>query len=113
MGDMLQKMMSNPRAMALMQKAQQNPKIMTALQDVQANGPSAMQKYASDPEIAAVIKEVCACPNDSTHSLPRGHAAALTSCCGSPLTRVACVSLVPSSFKRSWAEAPSKRSAPR
>ncbi len=66
--DMLQKMMSDPKAMALMQQAQQNPKIMAALQDVQANGPSAMQKYAGDPkytgdpEIQAVLKEVrCAC----------------------------------------------------
>ena len=32
--------------------------IMTALQDVQANGPSAMQKYANDPEIMSVVKEL-------------------------------------------------------
>ena len=44
--------------MALMQKAQQNPKIMTALNDVQQNGPQAMQKYANDPEITSVIKEL-------------------------------------------------------
>lgn len=49
---------SNPKAMALMQKAQSNPKIMKALQDVQTNGPSAMQKYAGDPEIMSVIKEL-------------------------------------------------------
>jgi len=58
MGDMLGKMMSNPRAMALMQKAQKNPKIMAALQDVQANGPGAMSKYSNDPEIMSVVKEL-------------------------------------------------------
>ena len=58
MGDMMSKMMSNPKAMALMQKAQSNPKIMKALQDVQANGPSAMQKYANDPEVLSVVKEL-------------------------------------------------------
>ena len=58
MGDMLSKMMSNPRAMELMQKAQQNPKIMKALQDVQTNGPGAMAKYANDPEIMEVVKEL-------------------------------------------------------
>ena len=44
--------------MQLMQKAQANPKIMAALQDVQKNGPSAMQKYANDPEVLAVVKEL-------------------------------------------------------
>lgn len=44
--------------MALMQKAQQNPKIMAALQDVQQNGPGAMQKYANDPEVMSVVKEL-------------------------------------------------------
>ena len=58
MQQMMAKMMSNPRAMALMQKAQTNPKIMKALQDVQTNGPSAMQKYAGDPEVMAVVKEL-------------------------------------------------------
>ena len=58
MQQMMTKMMSNPRAIALMQKAQTNPKIMKALQDVQTNGPSAMQKYAGDPEVMAVVKEL-------------------------------------------------------
>ena len=58
MQDMLNKVMGNPRAMALFQKAQQNPKIMAALQDVQANGPGAMSKYANDPEIMSVVKEL-------------------------------------------------------
>ena len=58
MAEMMQKMMSNPRAMQLMQKAQQNPRIMSALQDVQTNGPSAMSKYANDPEIMEVVKEL-------------------------------------------------------
>ena len=49
---------SNPKAMALMQKAQSNPKIMKAMQDVQANGPGAISKYAADPEIMAVLKEL-------------------------------------------------------
>ena len=58
MQEMMSKLMSNPKAMALMQKAQANPKIMQALQDVQQNGPSAMQKYAGDPEVMAVVKEI-------------------------------------------------------
>ena len=58
MQEMMAKMMSNPKAMALMQKAQANPKIMQALQDVQTNGPSAMSKYANDPEIMEIIKEL-------------------------------------------------------
>ena len=37
---------------------QANPKIMAALQDVQANGPGAMSKYANDPEIMSVVKEL-------------------------------------------------------
>ena len=57
MGDMLQKMMSNPKAMALMQKAQSNPKLMKAMQDVQSN-PANMSKYANDPEVQAFLKEV-------------------------------------------------------
>ena len=36
----------------------QNPKVMKALQDVQTNGPSAMSKYANDPEIMEIIKEL-------------------------------------------------------
>ena len=31
---------------------------MAALQDVQANGPGAMSKYANDPEIMSVVKEL-------------------------------------------------------
>ena len=46
------------KAMALMQKAQQNPKIMKAIQDVQTNGPGAMAKYANDPEVMEVVKEL-------------------------------------------------------
>ena len=56
--DMLSKIMANPDATALFLKAQQNPKIMAALQDVQANGPGAMSKYANDPEIMSVVKEL-------------------------------------------------------
>ena len=47
-----------PMVSTLFQKAQQNPKIMAALQDVQANGPGAMSKYANDPEIMSVVKEL-------------------------------------------------------
>ena len=57
-GRAAQQPVPNPIAMALIQKAQTNPKIMKALQDVQTNGPSAMQKYAGDPEVMAVVKEL-------------------------------------------------------
>ena len=57
-GRAAQQPVPNPIAMALIQKAQTNPKIMKALQDVQTNGPSAMQKYAGNPEVMAVVKEL-------------------------------------------------------
>ena len=36
----------------------QRQQVLAALQDVQKNGPGAMQKYANDPEILAVVKEL-------------------------------------------------------
>ena len=57
-GRAAQQPVPNPMAMALIRKAQTNPKIMKALQDVQTNGPSAMQKYAGDPEVMAVVREL-------------------------------------------------------
>ena len=41
MGDILNKVMSNPKAKAAFEKAQRNPKIMAALQDL-AQNPAAM-----------------------------------------------------------------------
>lgn len=51
------KIMNNPRAMAAFQRAQQNPRIMKALQEM-ASDPSTISRYASDPEISSVLKEL-------------------------------------------------------
>jgi hypothetical protein len=70
--DTFSEMMNSPRYMALMQKTKsspsvmaalqdvmaERPNVMAALQDVQRNGPGAMAKYASDPEIASILKEL-------------------------------------------------------
>uniref|UniRef100_A0A7S3JZ43 STI1 domain-containing protein n=1 Tax=Aureoumbra lagunensis TaxID=44058 RepID=A0A7S3JZ43_9STRA len=47
-----------PGMMEALQKAAQNPKLKAAVLDVQANGISAMSKYASDPEIMATLNEL-------------------------------------------------------
>merc|ERR1740121_3257907 len=58
MNDMMKKMMSNPKSMELAQKVQANPKILAALQDASINGPAALSKYASDPEVMSAISEI-------------------------------------------------------
>ena len=44
--------------MAKLQKSMGNPKIMAAMEDVQKNGPGAMAKYASDPEIMSLLNDL-------------------------------------------------------
>ena len=44
--------------MAAAQKAMGNPKVMAAVQDVMSNGPGAMNKYANDPEVKAILDEL-------------------------------------------------------
>ena len=70
LGDMFGKMMSNPRAMALMQKVQSNPKIMAALRDVQTKGFSqaTMAKYANDPEVRSYCLPKPCAPIDQRHA---------------------------------------------
>jgi len=55
-GDMLQKVMQNPKAMALMQKAQSNPKFMQAMAEIQRD-PKAYDKYKGDPEVKSFMDE--------------------------------------------------------
>ena len=59
MPEMLSKLMSNPKALALFQKAQSNPKMMAVLQEAQQAGfsPALLSKYAGDPEVQAFITE--------------------------------------------------------
>jgi len=50
--------MSNPKAMSLILKAQSSPKFIQALEDMQQNGPSALSKYDSDPDVLALMKDI-------------------------------------------------------
>jgi STI1 domain len=53
----VQEMMANPKVRAIMQKAQSNPRIMAKVQECMSN-PAAMAKYANDPEVAEIIREL-------------------------------------------------------
>ena len=58
MGDIMSKVMGNPKAMAAVQKAAQNPRVMEAVQDVMQNGPGAMKKYENDREVKEILDEL-------------------------------------------------------
>jgi hypothetical protein len=58
MGDIMSKVMGNPKAMAAVQKAAQNPHVMEAVQDVMQNGPGAMKKYENDREVKEILDEL-------------------------------------------------------
>lgn len=52
-----QEMMKNPKIQEIMGKASSNPRVMAALQECMSN-PAAMAKYANDPEIMEMVREI-------------------------------------------------------
>ena len=52
------RMMSDPEGAKLMMEMQANPKVMSAAMDIAMNGEAAAEKYASDPEVLALLQKL-------------------------------------------------------
>ena len=53
-----EKMMNDPEAAKVMMEMQNNPRVMQAAMDIAMNGEAAAQKYASDPEVIALLQKL-------------------------------------------------------